>query len=57
MNVYANYQWPKSNNKKVIDLRVCNIIKIGKIIKYQLKTKTRFVVRLIYKWSYLEKIL
>jgi hypothetical protein len=22
MNIHAKYQWPKSNNKKVVDLRV-----------------------------------
>jgi hypothetical protein len=26
MNIHAKYQWPKSNNKKVVDLRVQNML-------------------------------
>ena len=39
MNVYAKYQWPKSNNKKVVDLRVCKKIKKNNKISIENKSK------------------
>ena len=39
MNVYAKYQQPKSNNKKVVDLRVSNKNKKNNKISIENKSK------------------
>ena len=47
MNIHAKYQWPKSNNKKVVDLRVqyAILLRPRKRMKNQWKTKARFTKR------------
>jgi hypothetical protein len=53
MNIHAKYQWFKSNNKKVVDLRVqyAILLRPRKRLKNQWKTKARFVMRPIYKMA------
>jgi hypothetical protein len=52
-------QWPKSNNKKVVDLRVqyAILLRQRKRLKNQWKTKARFVMRPIYKMAISRKVL
>ena len=59
MNIHAKYQWPKSNNKKVVDLRVqyAILLRPRKRLKNQWKTKARFVMRPIYKMAISRKVL
>ena len=59
MNKHAKYQWPKSNKKKVGDLRVqyAILLRPRKRMKNQWKTKARFVMRPIYKMAISRKVL
>ena len=41
MNIHAKYQWPKSNNKKVVDLSVvCNIVETKKKNEKSMENKS-----------------